>query len=96
MVVKQFEWVLPKGDMYEVWKKTEGRFVYYSCVRREEETTMCCHGTNSMNTITEYYYYIHQCQKDIMNDITNSELHTYWKNYRERQLLRLKASNITS
>lgn len=78
MIIKEMP--LPKGDTYLVMKGTTYKF--YSVVRREEETTICCHGTNSWKTIYQYYHDVHLCQKEIMEGkgIT-AEQHVYWKAY---------------
>lgn len=78
-------WMLPKGDLYEVWK-SNGHLMYYSRVQRETETTLCCHGTNSMTTIRQYYMDIKASQEDAMNDTTNAKLHAYWIAYKSRRL----------
>ena len=81
------EWSLPKGDVYEIWQSTgNGVLSFHSCVRREKETTLCCHGTNSMATIKQYYMDVKLAQQDVMNDKKNGKVHAYWIAYKRRRL----------
>ena len=82
------QWSLPKGDIYEIWQSTScGASSFYSYVKREQESTLCCHGTNSMATIKQYYLDVKSAQQDIMEDRKNARIHTYWMNYKKRRLL---------
>lgn len=81
------EWILPKGDVYEIWQSTgKGMLSFKAYVRRELETTLCCHGTNSMATIKQYYKDVKLAQQDVMNDRRNGKLHAYWVAYKKRRL----------
>ena len=90
------EWELPKGDVYEIWQAADsGTLAFHSYVRREHETTLCCHGTNSMNTIKQYYMDVKLAQQDIMNDKSNAKLHAYWLAYKKRRLSNPVSLNST-
>ena len=66
------EWILPKGDVYEVWKQCRSnQTVYYSKIRREHETTNCCNGTHSMACIRIYYRDVELAQRDVLQGNTN-------------------------
>tara|TARA_B100001559_G_C16300139_1_gene529225 strand:- start:371 stop:784 length:414 start_codon:yes stop_codon:yes gene_type:complete len=91
------EWSLPKGDVYEVWQTTgTGALSFHSMVRREKETTLCCHGTNSMMTIRQYYMDVKLAQQDIMDDTKNAQQHAYWISYKKRRLSPSGSHNSTS
>lgn len=81
------EWSLPKGDVYEVRQScSKDMLAFHSYIRREKETTLCCHGTNSMATIRQYYMHVKLAQQDVMDNRTNAKLHAYWVAYRSRRL----------
>lgn len=77
------EWELPTGDIYEVWQISKSLFK--SRVRRELSTTLCCHGTDSMNCILSYYHDVKRCQREFMSGQGKyAYVYAYWQNYKAR------------
>ena len=79
------EWDLPLGDTYIVRSHTKHRYI--SEIRRESYTTLCCHGTDRMAVIRQYFEDVQFAQTDLINGIgTSADIHLYWTQYKARMI----------
>ena len=89
----EMQWELPKGDLYLI-RRNKNNGLFYSMIQRENEMTICCHGTKSMNIIRQYFLEVKQSQIDTMNGMGVDEpTLKFWKEYRQRMIQKRNVSH---